>query len=156
MSQIKLLYEMSTKHCHKCNTTLSISCFHKNKSRKDGLATACKKCRNIQNKEYRHRYPEKRYQREKKDKEAIKIEVFEHYSEEEIKCTRCSFSDLRALTIDHINGGGSEHRKQLGIRGGTQFYRWIKNNDYPKEFQILCMNCQWIKRHENNEHTKHK
>jgi hypothetical protein len=65
---------------------------------------------------------------------------------------------LRALSIDHINGKGAEHLRSIGSisckgrgLGGTQFYRWLQRNNYPRGFQVLCMNCQWIKRNENNE-----
>jgi hypothetical protein len=29
--------------------------------------------------------------------------------------------------------------------------KWIIDNNYPPSIQILCMNCQFIKRHERNE-----
>jgi hypothetical protein len=51
----------------------------------------------------------------------------------------------------YINGGGGNHRKINLVQGG-KIYAWLKAKDYPKGFQTLCMNCQWIKRDENNEH----
>ncbi len=81
--------------------------------------------------------------------------VFGHYSPN-LVCQRCGFSDIRALSIDHIAGGGLAHARQLGhknMRGGTNLYRWIRDNGFPTGFQVLCMNCQFIKRHENNECT---
>jgi len=83
--------------------------------------------------------------------ERLKREVLQHYSPE-LKCVRCGFTDLRALTIDHINGHGTEHKRKLGIsRSGSHFYRWLRTNNYPQGFQVLCMNCQFIKRVENDE-----
>jgi hypothetical protein len=79
---------------------------------------------------------------------ALKLEVFDHYSKGTFKCCRCGFADLRALSIDHINGGGTEHRK---IIPGHKMYVWLRKNNYPEGFQVLCMNCNWIKRFENNE-----
>lgn len=66
------------------------------------------------------------------------------------KCVRCGFSDLRALQIDHINGGGSQDRKNIGTR---QLYGWIIKNiiDAKEKYQILCANCNWIKKYENGE-----
>jgi hypothetical protein len=82
----------------------------------------------------------------------IKEEVMRYYSPE-LKCLRCGFSDIRALSIDHLDGKGAEHRRKLsGLkRGGRIFYSWFKKNNYPSGFQVLCMNCQFIKREENNE-----
>ena len=81
----------------------------------------------------------------------IKRNVFDHYSNGEIKCCRCGFTDIRALSIDHINGGGTNHRKVLN-RSGESFYRWLKMNNYPEGFQVLCMNCQWLKKAEKREY----
>ena len=72
----------------------------------------------------------------------IRLEVIGHYSPT-LKCQGCGFLDMRALTIDHINGGGNKHRKEVG--SGYDFYNWLKKNNYPKGFQVLCMNCQFIK-----------
>jgi hypothetical protein len=38
--------------------------------------------------------------------------------------------------MDHINGGGTKHRKSIS----TDIYQWIKNNNYPDGFQVLCHN----------------
>jgi hypothetical protein len=81
----------------------------------------------------------------KKQRWELKLEVLKHYSPE-LKCARCGFNDVRALSIDHINGGGSRHIKKIGA---SKFYRWLKKNNYPSGFQVLCMNCQFIKRYEN-------
>lgn len=61
-------------------------------------------------------------------------------------CVRCGFDDKRALQFDHIHGGGV---KQQGRLTWLQLQTWmLKNLD---EIQVLCANCNWIKRHENNE-----
>ena len=64
------------------------------------------------------------------------------------KCTRCGFADERALQIDHINGGG---RKQIrAARSTNQYYKGILSVG-GAGYQILCANCNWIKRIENRE-----
>lgn len=75
-----------------------------------------------------------------------------HYSPE-LKCigldeNGCKFncSDIRCLTIDHINGGGTKEREKNKIPSGQAFYTWLKKNGYPDGYQVLCMNCQFIKR----------
>lgn len=62
------------------------------------------------------------------------------------KCVRCGFSDPRALQADHKAGGGNEHRRQVDY--STRMRQILK---YPDEFQLLCSNCNWIKRSENGE-----
>ena len=78
----------------------------------------------------------------------IKMEVLSHYSEGRFTCVRCGFNDLRALSIDHINGGGNKHRKEEGY--GSNFYGWLIKNKFPDGFRTLCMNCQWITRQERS------
>ena len=81
--------------------------------------------------------------------EKLKTEVFSHYSKSNPpKCTCCGESGLVFLTIDHINGGGRKHLKKHNreLRGGTVFYRWLRKNNYPKGFQVLCYNCNCAKR----------
>ena len=59
-------------------------------------------------------------------------------------------SDRRCLQIDHINGGGCKDRKGVGgISFLTKILKAIKVGS--KDYQLLCANCNWIKRHENNE-----
>jgi len=64
------------------------------------------------------------------------------------KCIRCGFSDIRALQIDHINGGGNHD-----FAGSKTFHKKVIQ-DNKKTFQLLCANCNWIKRAENNENKK--
>jgi hypothetical protein len=99
---------------------------------------------------WRHNNKELASQKEKERHHRIKIEVITHYSPE-LKCIKCGYSDIRALTIDHINGGGQRHREQLSF---NHFYSWLKSQNYPEGYQVLCMNCQFVKRVENNEFRK--
>ena len=86
----------------------------------------------------------------KEVRKRLKLEILHHYSPD-LKCTSCGFSDIRSLSIDHIKGNGNKHRKEIG---SGNLYQWIKKNNFPKGFQVLCFNCQWIKRDENNEVNK--
>ena len=64
------------------------------------------------------------------------------------KCVRCGFSDWRALQLDHVNGGGT---KQYHKDPGTYYWRLYAGKVEPKDIQLLCSNCNWIKRYEENE-----
>jgi hypothetical protein len=64
-------------------------------------------------------------------------------------CKRCGFKDERALQIDHIHGGG---KKEIGKGYGYKYF--LKLLALPNLFelyQLLCANCNWIKRAENGE-----
>lgn len=80
--------------------------------------------------------------------------VLTHYGDGKLQCMRCGFEDIRALSLDHIAGGGNEHRKTHKSSAGI--YAYLKVNNYPQGYQTLCMNCQFIKRFENNEHNYYR
>lgn len=67
------------------------------------------------------------------------------------ECVRCGFSDMRALQIDHVNGGGSRAQAEKGA--GRSYYKTILDGVLigSDDYQILCANCNWIKRSENDE-----
>jgi hypothetical protein len=62
-------------------------------------------------------------------------------------CAECGYDDERALQIDHLAGGGKQHRKNMST---NTFYLYVLA--HPEEFQLLCANCNQIKRIEMAEH----
>ena len=70
------------------------------------------------------------------------------------KCKRCGITDVRVLQIDHINGDGYKERIENNWSGRTvhSYYRHIL--DVKGEgYQLLCANCNWIKRDEQREYN---
>lgn len=65
------------------------------------------------------------------------------------KCNRCGFGDIRALQLDHKKGGGKKDRQVL-----NQLAIYRKVIKTPENYQVLCANCNWIKREESNEILK--
>jgi hypothetical protein len=67
-------------------------------------------------------------------------------------CCWCCENDFDTLTIDHINNDGAKHRKEVfgairNVRSGSSgsLYLWMKKNNYPPGFQVLCANCNTAK-----------
>ena len=56
-------------------------------------------------------------------------------------CKYCGFKDKRALQIDHVNSNGANERKLLTQR--EILYRVI---EHPEDYQVLCANCNAIKK----------
>ncbi len=58
--------------------------------------------------------------------------------------------DVRpCLQIDHVHGDGAKRRK-AGEKG-TAFYTKVLASLPGVDYQLLCANCNWIKRHVNRE-----
>lgn len=79
----------------------------------------------------------------KKYRDKNRMECFIFYGGLKPKCACCGELEIKFLCLDHIDGGGNEHRKKIG-RGSTM-YLWIKKNNFPSIFQILCHNCNLAK-----------
>ena len=76
----------------------------------------------------------------------VKTEVMSYYSNGKLKCKKCGIMGMVYLTIDHINGKGKQHRKELGYKGnGSNFYKWLRQQKYPDGYQVLCWNCNHAK-----------
>jgi hypothetical protein len=56
------------------------------------------------------------------------------------RCACCGESEPTFLAIDHTNGGGNAHRREIG-RGADATLRWIEKHDFPDGFRVLCHNC---------------
>lgn len=63
-----------------------------------------------------------------------KTDCINHYGG---KCICCGETELVFLCIDHINGGGVAHRKEIGMK----IHRWLRQKGYPAGYQVLCANC---------------
>jgi hypothetical protein len=72
----------------------------------------------------------------------LKIRTFNAYGG---ICACCGESELSFLQIDHINGGGRKHRKEIKSWGGANFYRWLEKRGFPEGYQVLCANCNSAK-----------
>lgn len=99
---------------------------------------------------YRKEHPERYRKASIKAKDKLRQSVFEIYGN---VCARCGFDDKRALTLDHINNNGAEERAEIGSRGS---YRRAIETHLPDEYQILCMNCQFIKQIEAGRQNQHE
>jgi hypothetical protein len=75
----------------------------------------------------------------KRWRDKLKLETIQHYGG---KCTCCGEDKLIFLTIDHINGGGNKHRRELNKKG-QDFYSWLRLNNWLKGYRVLCHNCNF-------------
>lgn len=92
-------------------------------------------------------------QRAREYRQALKYEVLSYYSvEDEPVCEFClkrgeRVTNINLLTIDHIKNDGNEHRKKVG--SGHFLYRWLKRNNFPDGFRVLCFGCNTCERRRN-------
>jgi len=70
-----------------------------------------------------------------------RISCLQVYSNGYMKCELCGIDNIDVLTIDHINGNGAKHRKE--IKKYKDLYSWLRDNNFPDGFRVLCRNCNW-------------
>lgn len=102
----------------------------KNKRYRVKHAKHIKELRAKYNKDNRHRIRQKQRQYQR----TLREQVLKYYGR---ICACCGEDKTEFLGIDHENGGGKQHRKDIW----NHIYRWLKSNDYPSGFRILCHNC---------------
>lgn len=78
-------------------------------------------------------------------------------------CPENSGPHLEFLTLDHIDGDGAAHRQSLiktakRADSGTSLalYCWLRDNNFPPGFQVLCYNCNSAKGTSQNQKCPHE
>ena len=69
-------------------------------------------------------------------------EYLDHYGK---LCACCGEQEIRFLTIEHLNGDGHLHRKQIKCRSKAMQILDIKRRGWPSEYTVLCFNCNCAK-----------
>ena len=69
----------------------------------------------------------------------VRAEMFARYGGQVCAC--CGTTEPVFLNIDHMHNNGAEERRRIGLEGGRTFYAWLKKNNYPPGYQVLCFNC---------------
>jgi|CXWL01.1.fsa_nt_gi hypothetical protein len=125
----------------KCGKTDEEAPFYNLKTR-----TACVKCEKTRMKAYRAR---------------DRLLALQAYGGEHPKCScpGCEENHLQFLSIDHIDGNGANQRRALrqaqkqtketlkhtrdsdNNPGGSVFFRWLRLNNYPEGYRVMCYNC---------------
>lgn len=91
---------------------------------------------------WRAAHPEENIARNHDYKDRLRQRVFEHYGN---RCQCCGEERQEFFAMDHVHGGGNEHRRKEKIRGSGDLFLWIIRHDFPDDFRILCHNCNMSK-----------
>lgn len=63
-------------------------------------------------------------------------------------CKQCGFRDVRALQLDHIKGNGNKERVRFHSNSALIVYYLKHPEESKQKLQVLCANCNWIKRYD--------
>lgn len=101
----------------------------------------CRKTAVIKRQKYRKENPELIASQRKTKRQELRQKVLDTYGR---FCSHCGETNVKMLTIDHINGGGGEHRKKIGKQTEAMCKDVLKEYK-PDIYQILCIACNWHK-----------
>lgn len=85
---------------------------------------------------------EKTREQNKRKRATLRKLCITAYGGESPSCNCCGETVYEFLVIDHKNNDGNIHRKTVSTGA---FYGWLKKNNFPDGFQILCHNCNMSK-----------
>lgn len=124
----KNLREISNYYCRSCNSIRFKKYYQRNKI-------------NIipRTRKWQDTHLEERRLYRKNTNIKLRMDALRAYGE---KCRCCGEDKYEFLSVDHINGGGRAHR--IAVKS-SNIYPWLRRNNYPKGFQILCHNCNMAK-----------
>jgi len=147
---------MPDRICTHCGEAKPSSEFHRDASRSSGRHPWCKPCRiaaatqwvsanrdrvRVTNRVSMQRHSEERNARARLSRQALRRETILAYGG---VCACCGESEWEFLAIDHINGGGNQHRRVLGLVGPF-FFKYLRDQGFPVGYQVLCHNCNQAK-----------
>lgn len=122
------------KKCPKCN-----------RERRDAWASKNPEKIKAHTAKFREKHRESLRANQRRLHQELKLETIRRYGG---VCQCCGISEPQFLTIDHMRGDGSEHRREIfgnNKFAGSRFYRWLKKENWPEGFQVLCFNCNVAK-----------
>lgn len=129
---------MKLKRCSRCDQEKSLEDFSRHQTTADRKQNICRSCSSQVGKGYRAKAKaEGKCSYSRRTRLRLKCEVLAFYSHGLPKCACCGEDALEFLSIDHIHGGGSKHRKSLT----STIYNWLKKNGFPEGYRVLCHNC---------------
>lgn len=91
---------------------------------------------------HQNKDPEKYKTRMAADRQRVKFIVLSYYSggKPRCSCPGCNETEINRLCMDHVNGGGRNHREKENL-AGSKIYRWLMKNNFPPGYRVLCHNC---------------
>ena len=97
---------------------------------------------NARNRESYYKFRSSRREHTNTYNHNVRYEVIKHYSKGMMNCDCCAENIYNFLTIDHINHKNSyKGDHNIKLSGGFLLVNWIRKNNYPEGFRVLCYNC---------------
>jgi hypothetical protein len=125
------------KACPRCRKFQPLSQFPLKRSYVSGQPyySECRACLSLASQARYWADPVAARRRDRSRNDNLRQEVFSAYGG---KCQCCGLADPEFLTIDHVGGGGTAHRREVK----NKVYSFLRRQGYPQGcYRVLCYNC---------------
>ncbi len=137
--------------CTICRQEKAAVEFDRNRMGRGGLHSQCKVCRRqkardawladpvrrARTRQNQQQNPKVRRLANGRSRQTLRFDVLSAYGGTTPRCACCGEAYMGFLTIDHIAGGGRQHKREIG----SKLYTWLRSRGYPAGFRVLCFNC---------------
>lgn len=120
------------KKCTVCNQEKPFESFYKNKRRKDGYASACKVCSDEQNRQTRHKNPEKNLEHRRRSHNKRRLLMQDWKIER--GCAHCGEKHPAVLELHHED----PNVKEFHPSNATSLKMFLEESE---KCIVLCANC---------------
>ena len=137
--------ENGEKLCSSCKVIKPLNQFHKDNSHKliEPYRSKCKLCDRKTLYKWRENNKEHSNQIRRNYCYRLRQELLEAYGR---ICSCCGETSEVFLSLEHIGGGGSIHRRLKG--NNYNIYAELRRLGFPKDnYTLLCMNCNFATRY---------
>ena len=125
------------KKCCRCGDLKPPDDFARQTDSRDGRQAMCKPCARLTFKAWFQTNRSRQNVKDRVRTRRLRLEMLQVYGQ---VCACCGEEREEFLTLDHVHGGGNEHRRRVG--SGVRVYRDLKRRGWPRDgFQVLCYNC---------------
>lgn len=84
-----------------------------------------------------------------------RLEVIYWYSDGSMVCKNCGNHYYEFLAVDHMNNDGYAHRSSGELKKySNNICTYLVANNFPDGYQILCHNCNQLKRYDGSPNVK--
>ncbi len=130
------IYCMASVKCSSCKRTKAAHLFRKNRTRKNGLSSACKSC-------------------DQKARTQSRILIAQHIADYLFAhpCVICNEKNILRLQFDHLDPKTKSFEISDAMR---KFRKWEPVAEEIKKTQVLCGNCHLEKTAKEQNHWRYR
>lgn len=104
-------------------------------ARSGHLMSYCRTCYRLRRNKSQQKNPARNAERQREWYNRLRVQILKAYGH---ACACCGESIAEFLALDHVDGGGTKHRRR---RAQSGVYVDVVRQGFPDTYRLLCHNC---------------